>query len=136
MPDPEKDSAAVQQFFANMEAAFRAHSLWSGCSEEELESAGEVSQLYSLLYTLFALQLALLLQYLTSYLLNIHLQGLEKYVMTKLFTRVFAAYPDDVKDDEQISEKVALVQQFIRPENLDIKPTFQNESSWLVSVKS
>lgn len=102
MPDPEKDSAAVQQFFANMEAAFRAHSLWSGCSEEELESAGE---------------------------------GLEKYVMTKLFTRVFAAYPDDVKDDEQISEKVALVQQFIRPENLDIKPTFQNESSWLLAQK-
>lgn len=26
-----------------MEAAFRAHSLWAGCSEEELDSAGEVS---------------------------------------------------------------------------------------------
>lgn len=26
-----------------MEAAFRVHPLWSGCSEEELESAGEVS---------------------------------------------------------------------------------------------
>ena len=54
--------------------------------------------------------------------------------MTKLFTRVFASVPDDVKVDEQLSEKMALVQQFIRPENLDIKPTFQNESSWLVSV--
>lgn len=42
-PDPERDSAAVQQFFTNMEAAFRAHPLWAGCSEEELESAGEVS---------------------------------------------------------------------------------------------
>lgn len=101
-PDPEKDSAAVQQFFTNMEAAFRAHPLWSGCSEEELESAGE---------------------------------GLEKYVMTKLFTRVFASFPDDVKADEQLSDKIALVQQFIRPENLDIKPTFQNESSWLLAQK-
>lgn len=42
-PDPERDSATVQEFFANMEAAFRAHPLWAGCLEEELESAGEVS---------------------------------------------------------------------------------------------
>lgn len=53
--------------------------------------------------------------------------------MTKLFPRVFASVPDDVKLDDQLYEKMALVQQFIRPENLDIKPTFQNETSWLVS---
>ncbi|KAJ9166598.1 hypothetical protein P3X46_021324 [Hevea brasiliensis] len=101
-PDPERDSALVQEFFANMEAAFRAHPLWARCSDEELESAGE---------------------------------GLEKYVMTKLFTRVFASLPDDVKVDEQLSEKMSLIQQFIRPENLDIKPTFQNEASWLLAQK-
>lgn len=101
-PDSERDSAMVQEFLANMEAAFRAHPLWAGCSEEELESAGE---------------------------------GLEKYVMTKLFTRVFASLPDDVKVDEQLSEKMSLIQQFIRPENLDIKPTFQNETSWLLAQK-
>ncbi|KAG8633027.1 vacuolar protein sorting-associated protein 9A isoform X2 [Manihot esculenta] len=61
--------------------------------------------------------------------------GLEKYVMTKLFTRVFASLPDDVKVDEQLSEKMSLIQQFIRPENLDIKPTFQNETSWLLAQK-
>ncbi|KAI3464446.1 hypothetical protein Pfo_021109 [Paulownia fortunei] len=101
-PDAERDSAAVQEFLGNMEAAFRAHSLWAGSSEEELESAGE---------------------------------GLEKYVMTKLFTRVFASIPEDVKADEQLHEKMALIQQFIRPENLDIKPTFQNETSWLLAQK-
>ncbi|TQD70670.1 hypothetical protein C1H46_043800 [Malus baccata] len=101
-PDPERDSAAVQDFFARMEIDFRAHPLWAGCSEEELDSAGE---------------------------------GLEKYVMTKLFPRVFASLPDDVKLDEQLYEKMALVQQFIRPENLDIKPTFQNETSWLLAQK-
>jgi len=53
--------------------------------------------------------------------------------MTKLFARVFASVPDDVKLDDQLSEKMALIQQFVRPENLDIKPPFQNESSWLVS---
>ncbi|KAI9106451.1 hypothetical protein K1719_021979 [Acacia pycnantha] len=101
-PDPERDSAAVQQFFTNMEAAFRAHPLWAGCSEEELESAGE---------------------------------GLEKYVMTKLFTRVFASLPDDVKLDEHLSEKMALIQQFIRPENLDVKSNFQYETSLLLAQK-
>lgn len=63
-----------------------------------------------------------------------HIQGLEKYVMTKLFSRVFASLPDDVKFDDQISEKMGLIQQFIRPENLDIMPAFQNETSWLVSI--
>lgn len=41
--DAERNSAAVQEFLGNMEVAFRAHSLWAGSSEEELESAGEVS---------------------------------------------------------------------------------------------
>ena len=41
-PDPEHDSAAVQEFLENMEGAFRAHTPWAGSSEEELESAGEV----------------------------------------------------------------------------------------------
>ncbi|WJX83707.1 Vacuolar protein sorting-associated protein 9A [Trifolium repens] len=101
-PDPDRDSASVQDFLANMEAAFKAHPLWSGCSEDELESAGE---------------------------------GLEKYVMMKLFARVFASLPDDVKLDDQLSEKMSLIQQFIRPENLDIKPAFQNETSWLLAQK-
>ncbi|KAL3641333.1 hypothetical protein CASFOL_016301 [Castilleja foliolosa] len=101
-PDAERDTVAVQQFFANMEAAFRAHSLWARSSEEELESAGE---------------------------------GLEKYVMTKLFTRMFASTPEDVKADELLYEKISLIQQFIRPENLDIKPVFQNEDSWLLAQK-
>ncbi|XP_020097025.1 vacuolar protein sorting-associated protein 9A-like isoform X2 [Ananas comosus] len=99
-PDLEKDSDAVQEFLADMEDAFRAHKLWAGSSEEELESAGE---------------------------------GLEKYVMTKLFNRVFASVPEDVNSDEQLFEKMALLQQFVRPENLEIKPAFHNETSWLAN---
>lgn len=45
-PDAERDSIALQEFLGNMEAAFRAHSLWAGSSEEELESAGEVSIIF------------------------------------------------------------------------------------------
>ncbi|XP_071706903.1 vacuolar protein sorting-associated protein 9A-like [Rutidosis leptorrhynchoides] len=62
-------------------------------------------------------------------------EGLEKYIMTKLFTRVFASHPDDVKIDDELYEKLALVQQFIRPEHLDIQPTYQNETSWLLAQK-
>ncbi|CAH2073441.1 unnamed protein product [Thlaspi arvense] len=101
-PDPEKDCDAVQEFFTKMEAAFKAHPLWSGCSEEELDSAGD---------------------------------GLEKYVMTKLFTRVFASNAEDVISDEKLFQKMSLVQQFISPESLDIQPTFQNETSWLLAQK-
>ncbi|KAJ8490862.1 hypothetical protein OPV22_012583 [Ensete ventricosum] len=101
-PDPENDSAAVQEFLANMEGAFRAHALWAGSSEEELESAGE---------------------------------GLEKYVMTKLFSRVFASVPEDANSDGELYEKMTLLQQFVRPENLDIMPAFQNETSWLLAQK-
>ena len=45
-PDPEQDSASVQEFLENMEGAFRAHTPWAGSSEEELESAGEVIALF------------------------------------------------------------------------------------------
>uniref|UniRef100_A0A7N0VBR2 VPS9 domain-containing protein n=2 Tax=Kalanchoe fedtschenkoi TaxID=63787 RepID=A0A7N0VBR2_KALFE len=62
-------------------------------------------------------------------------EGLEKYVMTKLFTHVFASLPDDLEVDRQLSDKMALLQQFIRPENLDIKPNFRNEASWLIAQK-
>ncbi|KAG6784221.1 hypothetical protein POTOM_009907 [Populus tomentosa] len=99
-PDLERDSALVQEFLANMEMAFKAHPLLAGCSEEELESAGEVSW---------------------------------TRVMTKLSSRVFASVPDDVEADKQLSEKIPLIQQFIRPEKLDIKLAFENETSWLVS---
>lgn len=53
--------------------------------------------------------------------------------MTKLFNRAFASLPEDVKHDEELYEKISLLQQFVTPENLDIKPNFRNETSWLVS---
>ncbi|KAM2088729.1 hypothetical protein ACFX1T_032766 [Malus domestica] len=70
-PDPERNSAAVQDFFARMEIDFRAHPLWPSYSEEELDNADK---------------------------------GLEKYVITKLFPRVFASLLDDVKLVGQLSK--------------------------------
>lgn len=52
--------------------------------------------------------------------------------MTKLFSRTFASTPEDVKIDQEISEKICLLQTFLRPEHLDIPAILQNEASWLV----
>ncbi|XP_058089987.1 vacuolar protein sorting-associated protein 9A-like isoform X3 [Magnolia sinica] len=62
-------------------------------------------------------------------------KGLEKYAMTKLFNRTFASSSEDVKSDQEISEKIHLLQHFVRPEHLDIPVIFQNEASWLIAVK-
>lgn len=63
------------------------------------------------------------------------MEGLEKYIMTKLFSRTFAISPEDVKIDQEISEKIHLLQSFLRPEHLDIPPFLQNEASWLLAEK-
>lgn len=51
--------------------------------------------------------------------------------MTKLFSRAFAPVSEEKEHDKKLSEKMAILQQFIRPEHLDIPPKF-DESSLLV----
>ncbi|GMI88678.1 ARABIDOPSIS THALIANA VACUOLAR PROTEIN SORTING 9A [Hibiscus trionum] len=63
------------------------------------------------------------------------LEGLEKYVMTKLHSRTFASSAEDVKMDAEISDKICLLQTFLRPQHLDIPSVLQNEASWLLAEK-
>lgn len=58
-------------------------------------------------------------------------QGLEKYVIKKLFSWTFATTPEDLEIDQEISEKIHFLQSFLRPEHLDIPAFLQNEASWL-----
>ncbi|KAF0912432.1 hypothetical protein E2562_014071 [Oryza meyeriana var. granulata] len=60
--------------------------------------------------------------------------GLEKYAMTKLFDRTFASSAEDVKTDMEISEKIGLLQRFVRPHHLDIPKVLHNETAWLPKV--
>jgi hypothetical protein len=53
--------------------------------------------------------------------------------MTKLFDRTFGSSPEDATADIEISEKIGLLQQFVKPQHLDIPKVLQNEASWLVS---
>ncbi|GJM97212.1 hypothetical protein PR202_ga14121 [Eleusine coracana subsp. coracana] len=61
------------------------------------------------------------------------LEGLEKFVMTKLFDRTFGSSAEDAMADMEISEKIGLLQQFVKPPHLDIPKVLHNEASWLVS---
>ncbi|KAF7076205.1 hypothetical protein CFC21_080895 [Triticum aestivum] len=63
------------------------------------------------------------------------LEGLEKYIMTKLFDRTFAASPEDAAADAEVSDKIGLLQRFVRPHHLDIPKVLNNEASWLIAVK-
>lgn len=54
--------------------------------------------------------------------------------MTKLHSRTFASSAEDIKMDREISEKICLLQTFLRPEHLDIPVVLQNEASWLVCL--
>ncbi|KAK4764629.1 hypothetical protein SAY86_025719 [Trapa natans] len=63
------------------------------------------------------------------------MEGLEKYVMTKLFSRTFACTAEDSKIDREIAEKISLLQTFLKPEHLDIPAILRNEASWLLAEK-
>ncbi|XP_015690192.2 vacuolar protein sorting-associated protein 9A-like isoform X2 [Oryza brachyantha] len=63
------------------------------------------------------------------------LEGLEKFIMTKLFDRTFASSAEDVKADMEITEKIGLLQRFVRPHHLDIPKVLHNETAWLLAVK-
>ncbi|XP_015953107.1 vacuolar protein sorting-associated protein 9A [Arachis duranensis] len=63
------------------------------------------------------------------------MEGLEKYIMTKLFSRTFSALPEDARIDNDISEKICLLQTFLKPEHLDIPALLRNEASWLLAEK-
>ncbi|KAK3263739.1 hypothetical protein CYMTET_27472 [Cymbomonas tetramitiformis] len=61
-------------------------------------------------------------------------EGLEKYLMTKLYARTFAVTEEDKKEDAAVYNRtVALA--FMRPEHLDIPLHYRNEQCWLLAQK-
>jgi hypothetical protein len=53
--------------------------------------------------------------------------------MIQLFDRTFGTSTEDVVSDMDISEKIGLLQQFVKPHHLDIPKVLHNEASWLVT---
>lgn len=62
-------------------------------------------------------------------------EGLEKYLMTKLYGRCFAATDDDKERDALLSQRMKALSNFIKPEHLDIPEAYRNESSWILAQK-
>ena len=60
-------------------------------------------------------------------------EGLEKYLMTKLYPRTFAVMSDDKRVDALLSRRIAALSAFVRPEHLDIPEHFRVEASWLLA---
>jgi len=57
-------------------------------------------------------------------------EGLEKYLMTKTFTRAFNPTPAERTEDEQFSSKCKRLASFIGPDHLDIPQKYRREKAW------
>jgi hypothetical protein len=60
-------------------------------------------------------------------------QALEKYLMTKLYDRTFAATPEEVERDQILSVRMTALQ-FVQPEHLEIPASLMDEASLSVAV--
>ncbi|KAJ0972147.1 hypothetical protein J5N97_020106 [Dioscorea zingiberensis] len=63
------------------------------------------------------------------------LEAVEKHIMIKLFSRVFATSPEDAEADLRVSKKILLLQHFVKPDHLDMPENFQTEASWWHAAK-
>uniref|UniRef100_A0A7N0TEQ5 Uncharacterized protein n=1 Tax=Kalanchoe fedtschenkoi TaxID=63787 RepID=A0A7N0TEQ5_KALFE len=61
------------------------------------------------------------------------LQDMEKYVITKLLRQLFESFSEDVKIDNKITNKINLLQSFLKLEHLDIPSFPHNQPPWLAN---
>ena len=62
------------------------------------------------------------------------LQGLEKYLLTKLYDRTFAQDPMDRERDQVLAARITALQ-FIRPEHLEIAEDFAVDGTLALAQK-
>ena len=62
------------------------------------------------------------------------MQGLEKYLMTKIMRYTFSVSELDRERDEALSMRMSALS-FIEPKHLDIPELYQDEKSWLLARK-
>ena len=61
-------------------------------------------------------------------------QGLEKYLMTKIYSKTFGAAGEDRERDSALAARMAALA-FVRPEHLDIPELYQDQKAWLLAIK-
>ncbi|UPR03406.1 vacuolar protein sorting-associated protein [Chloropicon primus] len=62
-------------------------------------------------------------------------EGLEKYLLTKLYGRCFGVAAEDKERDELLNQRMKALRSFIKPEHLDIPDKYWNEQSWTLAQK-
>lgn len=62
------------------------------------------------------------------------LQGLEKYIMTRIHHYTFAVSALDRERDEALRLRIAALS-FVRPEHLDIPAVLQDKQAWVLAMK-
>ena len=63
-----------------------------------------------------------------------HVQGLEKYLMTKIYHKVFAVSELDRERDEALTMRMSALA-FVEPKHLDIPELYHDEKSWILARK-
>ncbi|CAD7697933.1 unnamed protein product [Ostreobium quekettii] len=66
--------------------------------------------------------------------LDTAMEGLEKYLLTKLHSRTFARYPEDTERDHLLSTRLVALH-FVRPHHLDIPDNVITNETLLLAVK-
>lgn len=61
-------------------------------------------------------------------------EGLEKYLMTKLYTKVFAVSESDRERDEALSQRMQALS-FVRAEHLDIPTEYRDHKAWTLAME-
>jgi hypothetical protein len=61
-------------------------------------------------------------------------QGLEKYLMTKIYGKTFGVAAEDRERDAALAARMAALT-FVRPEHLDIPELYQDQKAWLLAIK-
>ena len=61
-------------------------------------------------------------------------QGLEKYLMTKIYSKTFGVAAEDRERDAALAARMEGLA-FVRPDHLDIPQLYQDEKAWLLAMK-
>ena len=62
------------------------------------------------------------------------MQGLEKYLMTRIHHKTFGASALDRERDEALGVRIAALS-FVRPEHLDIPAVLQDKQAWVLAMR-
>nr|CAG4708532.1 unnamed protein product [Naegleria fowleri] len=62
-------------------------------------------------------------------------EGIEKYVMTKIFSKVFSPTLEDIEIDNQVASRISMFKRVITPKNLDISPKLVEDGLFVKAVE-